>query len=198
MNDQTLYVSVYISSILDSLHKGGKSDECKYISYTLSKSGILAQDSCTTAVSRNCWNHRHHFFPWKCFDYIRPDWLYSLVDSEGIDRGSFFSQAAMVAAIFSIGIFVHILWKAAQLFRSLHKGQSPFSVKFISRLRYLAYILFAADFLTSAVFSSSLSILASNAYHLELSLGSPFLIGLVLIVTVKVFEYGIALQNLAE
>lgn len=117
-------------------------------------------------------------------------------------RGSieeaFFSQAAMVAAIFSIGIFVHILWKAAQLFRSLHKGQSPFSVKFISRLRYLACILFAADFLTSAVFSSSLSILASNAYHLELSLGSPFLIGLVLIVTVKVFEYGIALQNLAE
>ncbi|EXJ23429.1 hypothetical protein ADIAL_1133 [Alkalibacterium sp. AK22] len=116
------------------------------------------------------------------------------LNQTGVIDPAHIAQAAMITAVFSVALFIHILWKAAHLFKVLRDGQSPFSTIFVSQLRYIAYTLFAANFAISAVYSLALSTLADRAYHLELSFGSSFLIGLVLIITTKVFAYGMALQ----
>lgn len=109
-----------------------------------------------------------------------------------------FERAAFFVSPISLIMYMYVFSTGSQLFEKLYKGYSPFTDYFVRRIKQLSYVLIGVGFLSSSIYSLAVTLIAENASYLSLTLGSDFVLGLILYVVAETFNYGIELQTLSD
>ncbi|MHC5372190.1 hypothetical protein ACYSNU_00155 [Enterococcus sp. LJL120] len=106
-----------------------------------------------------------------------------------------------ISLVLLLLVYSVIFYQGALIFRGLADGDSPFTQKFLTRLKRVSYVLIASSlfagyiqpFLTRVILG-----MLHNDYNVVYGIQSSLIFGLMLYVGAGIIQYGIELQKLSD